>query len=529
MNLTKSIIISALLVILISFPAFAQDVNSELIEAAENGQTERVKSLLAAGADANAEEEHGNTAFNVLATDDVRTAVVQIFSQTVYPDYIYPWQIRTIRETAGSGVIIENNQILTAAHVIDNTQSIYVRKTGSAIKYEAELQFISDSSDLALITVTDREFFKGTKPVKLGDLPKLGDEVTTWGFPEGGTQLALTKGIVSRIDFDEYAYSATYNLVCQIDAAINSGASGGGAFVNNQLVGITFQGMGSEDAENIGYIIPPPVIKQFLKDTGDGIMDGVPALGIKFQAMGNPQLREKYQMQEDMTGQLVTINSMNSEDDTNSIKTNDVILEVNGVSVANDGTIPFVSGDRIQFLTLIKQMQIGEIVPIRLLRNGEEILIKYQIEYNSQQIVLVTPHYSGFVPDYEIIGGLVFQELSRDYIDTSFEDDKEPAWMTDAKNDGQGHGVNRNERIVFLSTIMPDEINKDYEVFEDMPVVSVNGMQVDSMDTFRQALEENEMDLHTIEFDDHFGTIVFDKRLIEERDAIIRNNYGIDE
>jgi len=249
-----------------------------------------------------------------------------------------------------------------------------------------------------LITVTDREFFKGTKPVKLGDLPKLGDEVTTWGFPEGGTQLAITKGIVSRIDFDEYVYSETYNLVCQIDAAINSGASGGGAFVNNQLVGITFQGMGGEDVENVGYIIPPPVIKQFLKDTGDGIMDGVPALGIKFQAMGNPQLREKYQMQEDMTGQLVTINSMNSEDDINSIKTNDVILEVNGVSVANDGTIPFVSGDRIQFLTLIKQMQIGEIVPIRLLRNGEEILIKYQITYNSQQIVLVTPHYSGFVP-----------------------------------------------------------------------------------------------------------------------------------
>jgi len=197
MNLTKSIISSALLIVLISVPAWTRDFNSELIEAAENGQTEKVKSLLAAGADvnakdndgmtalitaaneghwetvrglldagadANAEEEDGNTAFNVLATDNVRTAVVQIFSQTVYPDYIYPWQIRTIRETTGSGVIIENNQILTAAHVIDNSQSIYVRKTGSAIKYEAELQFISDSSDLALITVTDREFFKGTKP-----------------------------------------------------------------------------------------------------------------------------------------------------------------------------------------------------------------------------------------------------------------------------------------------------------------------------------------------------------------------------
>ncbi len=37
MNLTKSIISFALLIVLVSVPAFARDVNSELIEAAENG------------------------------------------------------------------------------------------------------------------------------------------------------------------------------------------------------------------------------------------------------------------------------------------------------------------------------------------------------------------------------------------------------------------------------------------------------------------------------------------------------------
>jgi S1-C subfamily serine protease len=53
----------------------------------------------------------------------------------------------------------------------------------------------------------------------------------------------------------------------QIDAAINSGNSGGPAF-NDQgkCVGIAFQSLKHEDAENIGYVIPTPVIKHFIQD-----------------------------------------------------------------------------------------------------------------------------------------------------------------------------------------------------------------------------------------------------------------------
>lgn len=53
----------------------------------------------------------------------------------------------------------------------------------------------------------------------------------------------------------------------QIDAAINSGNSGGPAFNDKgKCVGIAFQSLKHEDVENIGYVIPTPVIMHFIHD-----------------------------------------------------------------------------------------------------------------------------------------------------------------------------------------------------------------------------------------------------------------------
>lgn len=52
-------------------------------------------------------------------------------------------------------------------------------------------------------------------------------EVTAYGFPTGGDSLSVTKGIVSRIEYQTYAHSDLMFKAIQIDAAINAGNSGG--------------------------------------------------------------------------------------------------------------------------------------------------------------------------------------------------------------------------------------------------------------------------------------------------------------
>ncbi|MDA2938760.1 ankyrin repeat domain-containing protein, partial [Acidobacteria bacterium AH-259-A15] len=68
-------IIAMMLALLNPIPACARDVNSELIEAARNGQTEKIQALLRAGADVNAKDAAGFTALRYAALRGYTSAV----------------------------------------------------------------------------------------------------------------------------------------------------------------------------------------------------------------------------------------------------------------------------------------------------------------------------------------------------------------------------------------------------------------------------------------------------------------------
>ena len=106
-----------------------------------------------------------------------------------------------------------------------------------------------------------------------------------YGYPQGGSSLSVTKGIVSRIEFAGYN-DGTSGLRIQVDAAINPGNSGGPALVDGKMIGLIFSKL--TQADNIGYIIPGEEIDLFLKDVADGKYDGKPAIHDSLQTLENP-------------------------------------------------------------------------------------------------------------------------------------------------------------------------------------------------------------------------------------------------
>ncbi len=118
--------------------------------------------------------------------ESVKNSVVKIFTVVKRPDYNQPWQMSSQHRGGGSGCIIKGNKILTSAHVVSDCTFIQVKKYDGTKKYTAYINEVDHSCDLAVLKLHDESFFDGAKPLKIGELPSLGDKVTVYGFPIGG-------------------------------------------------------------------------------------------------------------------------------------------------------------------------------------------------------------------------------------------------------------------------------------------------------------------------------------------------------
>jgi S1-C subfamily serine protease len=460
---------------------------------------------------------------NTASAADVRRAVVQIFNQGHEVNFQYPWQNGNMQSDYGTGVVIAGNRILTNAHVVDNSLQLQVRKVGSDKKYAAKVAFISDERDLALLQVEDASFFQDTEALELGALPLLGDEVTTYGFPIGGTQLAITRGIVSRIDYDYYAFSGYPNLVCQIDAAINPGASGGPAVVNGHLAGLNFQGLPSAAAGNVGYIIPPPVIESFLKDIEDGKVDGVPEIAVVTQSTENPQLRQRYGLSEKDGGSLI-VSISGLEKEKNLLKVGDVITAMDGQAVGNDGTVKFSTADRIDSNILIARRQVGDALPLTIIRDGKKININYPLSYTLKDSRIVPGHQSNFIPDYVVVGGLVIIEINEDIM-RSWK--VVPPAIETQRFEYRKTGKDKIDRLLMVINVLPDQINLGYERARFALLKDVNGVAVSNVKEVREQLHKASGDYIVLGFEPHESQITFSRKALAEREPIIAERYGL--
>jgi S1-C subfamily serine protease len=174
----------------------------------------------------------------------VERSVVKVFSTVRAPDPFRPWTKQEPKEISGSGAIIRGKRILTNAHVVLYASEVQVQANQAGDRVSATVEAIAPGIDLAILKVDDESMFNSRPPLAFrNSLPDAKDAVMVYGYPTGGTSLSITKGIISRIEFNGYTPSVA-GLRIQIDAAINPGNSGGPAFVGNEMVGLAFSRLG---------------------------------------------------------------------------------------------------------------------------------------------------------------------------------------------------------------------------------------------------------------------------------------------
>jgi S1-C subfamily serine protease len=457
------------------------------------------------------------------ARADVREAMVKIFAVQNRPDYTNPWNMFGPASLSGSGCVISGNRILTNAHVVSDHTFIQVRLFGQSRKYEAKVLAVSHEADLALLTVNEPDFFKGVKPLEIGELAKVQQAVVVYGFPQGGDALSTTTGVVSRIEHQVYAHSMLDLLAVQIDAAINPGSSGGPVLVDDKIIGVAMQFLGN--SENIGYMVPVPVINHFLDDLKDHHYDGFPEDGIFCQTMDNDGLRKMYGMKDDQSGCLVyrVIPGSPAE---KVVKPGDVVMQIDGHKVADDGTVEFRPKERTSLNYYVQAHQVGDEMKLNILRSGrdEQVKLKLDLPVGVNQLVPLEQY--DVQPTYFIYGGLVFEPLTVNYLKTWGA-----TWFANApKNLVASFQFDQltevGEKIVVLTRVLPDEVNKGYHNSGDYRIVKVNGQPIDNLKDLVRIVEGSSEPF--VSFTDRWGAaVVLDRKAVEARKHEILDKYRI--
>ncbi|KAJ6726795.1 DO-LIKE 15 PROTEIN-RELATED [Salix purpurea] len=376
----------------------------------------------------------------------------------------------------GSGFVIHGKKILTNAHVVADHTFVLVRKHGSPTKYRAEVQAVGHECDLAILVVENEEFWKGMNFLELGDIPFLQEAVAVVGYPQGGDNISVTKGVVSRVEPTQYVHGASQLMAIQIDAAINPGNSGGPAIMGTKVAGVAFQNLSG--AENIGYIIPVPVIKHFINGVEEsGKYVGFCSMGLSCQPTENVQLRKHFGMCPEMTGVLVSkINPLS--DAHRVLKKDDIILAFDGVPIANDGTVPFRNRERITFDHLVSMKKPNETASVRLLRGGEEH--EFCITLRPLQ-PLVPVHQFDKLPSYYIFAGLVFVPLTQPYLHEYGEEWYNTSPRRLCERALREQPKKAAQQLIILSQVLMDDINAGYERLAELQVKKVNGIEIDNL------------------------------------------------
>ncbi|KAJ8749892.1 hypothetical protein K2173_013807 [Erythroxylum novogranatense] len=415
-------------------------------------------------------------------------AVVKVFCVHTDPNFSLPWQRKRQYSSSSSGFIVGRRRVLTNAHSVEHHTQVKLKKRGSDTKYLATVLAIGTECDIALLTVSDDEFWEGVTPVDFGDLPALQDAVTVVGYPIGGDTISVTSGVVSRIEILSYIHGSTELLGLQIDAAINSGNSGGPAFNDKgKCVGIAFQSLKHEDVENIGYVIPTPVIMHFIHDyEKNGAYTGFPVLGVEWQKIENPDLRLSIGMGTNQKG--VRIRRIEpTAPESQVLNPSDVILSFDGINIANDGTIPFRHGERISFSYLVSQKYTGDKALVKVLRNSK--ILEFSIKLATHKR-LIPAHNSGRPPSYYIVAGFVFTAVSVPYLRSEYGKDYEfdaPVKLLDKHLHAMAQSI--DEQVVVISQVLVADINIGYEEIVNTQVLSFNGKPVKNLKNLAEMVE----------------------------------------
>jgi S1-C subfamily serine protease len=443
-------------------------------------------------------------------------------------DYFRPWQKRAPFSKRALGAVLPQGRVLVTADLVANQNYVELERAESGEKIAANVQVIDYEANLALLEPVDKKFLDGITPLEVALDTVVGDRLAAWQLEQTGA-LVVTEGLVTSVQMMHYPIEIgqflAYRMSISMQYRDNSYTVP--LVKNNKLAGLLLR---YDSRSQVLDVIPGPIIMHFLKEAGSEQYRGFPSIGFSFFPTRDPQLRSFAGQTGKPAGVYVTSVDPNTSTVKAGLQVGDIVTAIGNNEIDQNGNYVDPLYGKIEFTNLLTAHAYpGDSVTVHVQRNGKPMQLNLTLEHRSTKDYVVPPYNLDQPPSYYVLGGMIFQELSRQYL-------KEwgANWVKDAPQRFVYLDRFQSElfpegdhKIVIVSQVLPTNATVGYEELMYLTVTKVNGKEIKSLADLAAAVKQPIDGFIKIETEEDPKQIELDAAEVETEAPKLQQNYGI--
>lgn len=450
---------------------------------------------------------------------------VNVTSQSF--NFSQPWRKGPPSIRQGLGVVLVDGRILVTAELVANHTYIELEKPETALKAPAKVEVVDYDANLALLAAPGADFLQSIPGAKLDDAASVGDRVEILQLEPNGTPVR-TAATITTIEVGPYPVDENAFLVFKLSVPLQSRENSFTvpAFREGRLVGML---MRYDPRTQTAEVVPTPVISQFLRASARQPYAGFPRAGLTFSDTRDPQLRRFAGLPDGSGGAYVTKIVPGSPAEGAGLKLGDVLLKVDGQPIDQDGNYEDPRFGKVSLAHYVSTaLESGQTIPIVIWRDGAETTVEATLAPRDRKGMISQPYMFDAAPDFIVAGGIVFSELSRQFLR-----DWGPRWPTEAPlrlvylDRFQSELPADRGRIVFISSVLSTPNTLGYQDLAYEIVEEVNGKPIRSLADLAAAIDNPEGNFLRIKLSEDPGFIALDVENIKADEERIKREYGL--
>ena len=443
-------------------------------------------------------------------------------------DYVRPWQKKAPFSKRALGAVLPRGRVLVTADLVTNQNYVELERAESGEKSAAAVTVVDYEANLALLEPTDKKFLDGLPPLELAMDTVVGDRLAAWQLESTGA-LVVTEGLVTTVQMTRYPLEVgqflTYRISIPMQYRDNSYTVP--LVKNNKLAALLLR---FEPRSQVLDAIPAPIIAHFLKDAETKSYRGFPTAGFSFFPTRDPQLRRFAGATEKATGVYVTSVDPDLPAGKAGLQVGDIIVRIGNDDLDQNGNYVDALYGKLEFTNLITaRAYAGDTVALQIQRAGKPATINVTLDHRAAKDYVIPPYNLDQPPNFLVLGGLIFEELSRQYL-------KE--WGANWQKDAPQRFVyldrfqselfpGGNRRIVVLSQVLPANTTIGYDEFSYLTITKVNGHEVKSLSDLAEAAKQPIDGFIKIETEEDPKQLELDAAQVAAEAPTLQGNYGL--